>query len=378
MTGDGKMTASRSLESQGIRPLASKPPRVSVVISAYNKQDYITEAVNSALAQTEPAVEVIVVDDCSTDATRTIVRGLMAGDDRVKLLALEANVGQPAALNAGIAAATGDWVAILDGDDWVSPELYGSLIEAAERHGVSVVSSDMQWVAEGRMDPWRRLLPVSRTAPMILNVAEFIQRSMPYQIRPLSFLQPVVRRDLLISHGIRYDESDRFDLDFGILVRCILAGGSMLVLPEIGYFYRQVPGSMMSTRGVEVLRFMKGSNDALLADCERRRDATAASWILRRSRAVAREIARAELVSAIRGRQWGPVVKRTLASPTHLAALCWRRFRGRLYWAWCRWVTVLRIRLFRRSIALGAVTIHATCHAEAQIGALQVLHFAII
>lgn len=378
MTGEGKMTASRSLETQGGHQLGSKPPRVSVVISAYNKQDYIAEAVSSALAQTEPAVEVIVVDDCSTDATRTIVRGLMAGDGRVKLLALEANVGQPAALNAGIAAATGEWVAILDGDDWVAPDLYCSLIEAAERHGVSVVSSDMQWVADGRMDPWRRLLSAGRTKPLIVGVTEFIRHSMPYQMRPFSFLQPVVRRALLISHGIRYDESDRFDLDFGILVRCILAGGPMLVLPKIGYFYRQVPGSMMSTRGVEVLRHMKGANDALLEDCEHSRDATAAAWIRRRSRAVAREIARAELASAIRGRQWGQAVRRALASPAHLVALCWRRLRGRLYWAWRRWATVLRIWLFRRSVALGAVTLHASCQTEAQIGVLQVLQFAVI
>jgi succinoglycan biosynthesis protein ExoO len=342
-------------------------PKVSVVISAYNKQDYIAEAVGSVLAQTEPAVEVVVVDDCSTDGTRDVVRGLAAQDPRVRLVALDRNVGQPAALNVGMSAARGDWVAILDGDDWVAPWFYGHLLELAERKGAAVVASDMQWVEDGLARPWRRLLLPGEGEPLRIRTADFIRRSMPYQMRPLSFLQPMFRREL-VERGLRYDEGDRFDLDFGILVRATLLGGPLVVSRRVGYFYRQLPGSMMSTRGVATLRGMKASNDALLDDCIAHGDRESAMLIRRRSRAVAREIARAELVAAIRRGGWGAVAAKLAVSPGHTLALAWRRVRGPLFWLWRRWRTALRLRSMSERAAFGALTVELGWQADAVIG----------
>lgn len=309
-------------------------PRVSVVISAYNKQDYIAATVESVLAQTESAVEALVVDDCSTDATRDIVRDLARKDPRVRLIALEHNVGQPAALNVGLEAATGEWLAILDGDDWVAPDLYAGLLTLAQRSGASVLASDMQWVADGKMRPWDRLLPPGLTKPLKLSAADFIRRSMPHQLRPLSFLQPMMRREIVAEHGVRYDESDRFDLDFGILVRAILACGPLVVSPAVDYYYRQVPGSMMSTCDTDVLRLMKGSNDALIADCRDAGDMVAADLIARRSRAMQGEIERSDLVASLRAGHVAQVARRLAGSPAYAATLLWRRIRPWPFWAW--------------------------------------------
>lgn len=359
--------ASAAWETES-RAAARARPKVSVVVSAFNKQDYIAEAVNSVLAQTEPAVEVIVVDDCSTDCTREVVRALMERDTRVRLIALQRNVGQPAALNVGMTAARGDWVAILDGDDWVAPWLYAHLLAVAEREGAAVVASDMQWVDGGRTEPWRRLLLPGRPDPIRVDAATFIRSSMPYDMRPLSFLQPMLRRDL-VERGLRYDEGDRFDLDFGILLRAILIGGRpMAVSPELGYFYRQLPGSMMSTRGVATLRGMKASNDALLADCAQYGDQAAAALVRRRSRAVAREVARAELVSAIRSRGWRTVAARLLASPGDVLALAWRRARDPLFWVYRRWHVRLRLRALTGRAALGTATAELGLQLEVLLG----------
>jgi len=98
------------------------PVRVSVVIPAFNAGETIARALDSVLIQTYPAAEIIVVDDCSSDNTRSIVEEYAAKG--VKLIALSERRGASGARNAGIAAATSEAIAFLDSDDeWLNPKL---------------------------------------------------------------------------------------------------------------------------------------------------------------------------------------------------------------------------------------------------------------
>ena len=101
--------------------------KFSVVIPLYNKARYVEAAVRSVLAQTLPALEVIVVDDGSTDGGPERVEAL--GNERVRVLR-QPNGGVSAARNRGIAAARGDWIAFLDADDWHHPLLLAQLARA--------------------------------------------------------------------------------------------------------------------------------------------------------------------------------------------------------------------------------------------------------
>ena len=93
-------------------------PSISVVIAVYNGGATIRRAIESVLAQTYQAHELIVVDDGSTDDTAAVVAEF---GDRVRYLR-QSNSGVSAARNAGAAAATGDWLAFLDADDWYYPD----------------------------------------------------------------------------------------------------------------------------------------------------------------------------------------------------------------------------------------------------------------
>jgi glycosyltransferase involved in cell wall biosynthesis len=95
-------------------------PRVSVIIPTYNRAEVIGEAIDSVLAQTVPAHEVIVIDDGSTDGTAVILSRF-----RGKILLIrQPNGGAAAARNAGIRSATGDWIAFLDSDDiWLADRI---------------------------------------------------------------------------------------------------------------------------------------------------------------------------------------------------------------------------------------------------------------
>ncbi len=98
--------------------MVESAPKVSVIITAYNSASTITAAINSALQQTVPPYEVIVIDDGSTDSTADLVAGY---SDRVRLVR-QSNQGPSAARNTGLAMASGDFIAFLDGDDTWHPE----------------------------------------------------------------------------------------------------------------------------------------------------------------------------------------------------------------------------------------------------------------
>lgn len=96
-----------------------KQPQISVVIPAFNRAAVLPRTIGSVLGQTLRDFEVIVVDDASGDAPEKVVKSI--GDARVRVLRLAQNSGAGAARNAGVRAATGEWVAFLDSDDWWEP-----------------------------------------------------------------------------------------------------------------------------------------------------------------------------------------------------------------------------------------------------------------
>jgi glycosyltransferase involved in cell wall biosynthesis len=115
---------------------------VSVVIPVHNRRARIARAVRSALVQDHDAVEVVVVDDGSTDGTAGAVGELAGEDPRVTLAVHGAKRGAQAARNTGIRAARGEWVAFLDSDDELFATSVSARLAVASARGVAVVHSD--------------------------------------------------------------------------------------------------------------------------------------------------------------------------------------------------------------------------------------------
>src|SRR5262244_3982317 len=98
---------------------SSPPPDVSFIVAAYNAEPYVEAAIRSALQQSGVAVEVVVVDDGSSDHTAKIVSAVAEDDPRVTLLRHQSRRGASAARNTAIEIARGAWIAVLDADDLI-------------------------------------------------------------------------------------------------------------------------------------------------------------------------------------------------------------------------------------------------------------------
>ena len=114
--------------------------KISIVMTAYNMEQYITEAMSSCLNQTYKDIELVVVEDCSTDNTLALIEAIASQDERVVVIRHEQNLGAGMGRRDGINAATGDYFITVDADDWLDEDFIESLADRAKASGADVVS----------------------------------------------------------------------------------------------------------------------------------------------------------------------------------------------------------------------------------------------
>lgn len=116
--------------------------KVSIIIPIYNAEKYLAECIESAVNQSLKDIEIICVDDGSSDGSLQIVRRFAENDDRIKVIS-KANAGTGHTMNIGFEAATGEYLAILESDDFILPNMYEDLYAIAKGYGdLDFVKSD--------------------------------------------------------------------------------------------------------------------------------------------------------------------------------------------------------------------------------------------
>lgn len=132
----------------------SAPAEVSVVVPAYNAARHLAATIESILAQKDVALELIVVDDCSKDATAEVVAGYAARDARVQYRRMPANSGGPAEpRNLGVESARAGWVALCDSDDLWHPDKLRSQLDLARASGADLVCTAIEDFPDGTHPP---------------------------------------------------------------------------------------------------------------------------------------------------------------------------------------------------------------------------------
>lgn len=208
-------------------------PMFSIIVPIHGVEEWVDECVGSILSQSFTDFELIAVDDCSPDNSIDILRSHAERDARLRIVSLERNVGSGLARNAGLDLATGEYVWLIDGDDWIEP---GSLQAIADR----VRATDADVVTFG----WERQYAngrrtrgghqhVYKSAPDTFALEQYPQLTLVVHF----VWNKVVRRDLIERHGYRFEAGQYQDLDFTYFM--LSAAEKIAVLDRVCLAYRQ-------------------------------------------------------------------------------------------------------------------------------------------
>jgi glycosyltransferase involved in cell wall biosynthesis len=209
------------------------PGLISVVLPTYNRQATLLRSIASVLAQSYTALELIVIDDCSTDRSAELVAAI--DDPRLRYVPLPVNGGVSAARNRGVSEARGEWVAFQDSDDEWLPQHLQRLLEAMQTlgadYGIVMCLSRCPEDANFSYDP----LP---GRPDFSDAAELVLRRLP--VAPCW----LARRDHLLRAGL-------FDLNLNCFEEWELAlrvseFSHIGLLNEVQHLYHRTPGSLFS------------------------------------------------------------------------------------------------------------------------------------
>lgn len=125
-------------------------PRVSIIVPIYNAENYLDKCVHSIVNQKHTDIEIILVNDGSTDKSLSICRKYSEIDNRV-IVINKGNGGVATARNVGIDIATGDYIAFVDSDDYIHPMMYKDLLNCAEKHDADIVECGFYHVSNDKI-----------------------------------------------------------------------------------------------------------------------------------------------------------------------------------------------------------------------------------
>ena len=219
--------------------------KISVIVPIYNILEYLPRCVRSLQAQTYANLEILLVDDGSTDGTGELCDRLAEGDERIRVFHKE-NGGSSSARNYGLARATGAYIGFVDSDDYVEPDMYERLHAAVVKYDTSVAQ-----IGRDEITPEGEKLPdicIPPREPELIPPEKFLEELLMHR-GDCSFCTK------LISAKLFEKEQNRFPIgvlneDFHLLILMLEEMGDIVSLPGYGYhvFYRVGSNSRKESR----------------------------------------------------------------------------------------------------------------------------------
>jgi len=303
---------------------------VSFLMAAHNAAPWIETAIRSALDQAGVAVEILVVDDGSTDGTGTVLARLAAEDPRIRRISLDGGQtgtprGPSAARNAALAAARGRWLAILDADDLIVPDRSRTLLDLAAATDADLIA-DNPIPFTGSFDPHGAGMLDRGREPYLFTVdlAQYLacNRMLTPGVK-LGYLKPMLRAEFVRRHGLRYDAEVRIGEDFLFCLGALAEGARFIVSSYAGYGYRRGPASLSHRLHLADIRRLDAAFAAWIAQRERSAEIRQAAHAYRDSLATAQIIAR--VIDTAQAGRWLRSAGLALARPS-----AWRFLTGSL------------------------------------------------
>lgn len=202
---------------------------ISVVMPVYNSRRFLPEAVKSVLVQSYDSFELILVDDCSTDGSGALIEELALSDSRIRIIKNRENLGVARTRNIGIAAATGDYIALLDSDDiWTADKLQRQL-SIAEKENCDIVYCSYGFIDESGAQIKKPFL-----VPDSTNYNNMLAKSV------ISCSTAFIRSRLLKDHPF---DPCIYHEDYALWMELLAVPAKACGDAKVLAYYRQVSGS---------------------------------------------------------------------------------------------------------------------------------------
>jgi succinoglycan biosynthesis protein ExoO len=237
---------------------------VSIIIPTYNVQNYIERAIRSALVQTGVNIEVIVIDDCSTDKTILIAEGCK--DNRLTIIPLEENYGPGYARNVGIKSARGRWISVLDADDQIEIQRLSRLITKAENESADIIVDNINVFYENNNKSHIMFETSLFKLSNDIDLLTFLRGNQSFLGGyALGYLKPIFRKEFLEKHSISYLTNIKIGEDFIFMAECLANNARCITIPYAGYQYTVRNGSISRKLDLEDVRRIREGDQYLLS-----------------------------------------------------------------------------------------------------------------
>jgi len=216
-------------------------PAISVIIPVYNGEKWITNTLKNLSKQSFRDFEVIIINDGSTDKTKSLVEVFCKEDQRFEFFN-KPNGGVSSARNMGIAKASGKYIIHHDADDKMPKDALASLYECAETNQVDIVGGD--FVIQWKGQDYRKVQDFSS------NTEEFIQGLLDNHYHG-SLCNKLIKSE--VCEGITFEKKINIQEDLLYLIRVLLRKPKVRYLPEIVYYYKRREDSISQSKSSNVL-----------------------------------------------------------------------------------------------------------------------------
>lgn len=209
-------------------------PKISIIVPVYNTESYLEECLDSILAQTLKDIEIICVNDGSPDHSQDILERYAQKDKRVKVLVKE-NGGLSSARNAGMKIAEGEYIAFVDSDDFVAPEMMETLYTRAEETKSDITIGDLYLYDQktGETRDYRDQMLFLRLKNRVVALEEC-----PELIRCIAAWDRIYRRCFLDEIGAQFPEGLVYE-DAIFTAKTVTRTKRIAVVPQKLYYYRK-------------------------------------------------------------------------------------------------------------------------------------------
>ena len=176
--------------------------KISILIPTYNNENYISSCLESVINQTYKNIEILIINDCSTDNTQKILKEFAKKDKRIKIITNNKNYGYGKSLNIGIKSSKGDYIQIVESDDFIEPEMSEILLNQALKHNTDIIKSDFYIIKKNKKNKSKN----HTNYPINQNINTTTNPEL-YLLKP-SVWSFLFKKEFLIKNNIIFNETE--------------------------------------------------------------------------------------------------------------------------------------------------------------------------